>query len=68
MLLGFTHKSNKIAPLLLSYIQSQGQTISQREILTQEYIYTNVLVKCGASDSLYIINSPQSVQKCSDIQ
>lgn len=68
MLLGFTHKDNKIAPLLLSYIQSQGPTISQKEILIEEYTYANVLVKCGTSDSSYIINSPQAVQKNLDSQ
>ncbi|MFA7076903.1 MAG: hypothetical protein WC147_00605 [Syntrophomonas sp.] len=62
MLLGFTHKKNKMAPGLVSYLETKGPIVSYKEMHIEEAVYFNVLIMCGNSDSKYIINNPQAVQ------
>lgn len=62
MLLGFTHKKNKMAPGLISYLETKGPIISYKEMYLEEAIYFNVLIMCGDSEPKYIINNPRAVQ------
>jgi len=63
MFLGITHKSNKTALDVLSFLESKGNIINCREVRIEESVYLNVLVKCGSSNQKYIINSPKAISK-----
>jgi len=63
MFLGITHKSNKTALDILSYLETKGNIINCREVRIEESVYLNILVKCGFSNQKYIVNSAKAISK-----
>jgi len=63
MLLGITHKSNQMASTLIAFLKTKGDILSLNELQIDEITYFNVLVRCGDSETKYVINSHQAIAK-----
>ena len=62
MLLGFTYRDNKTGANVKAYLSSIGHISAQREVTIDGEVYQRMLIKSGASDVRYQINSIQAVQ------
>jgi hypothetical protein len=63
MLLGITHKVNKMLPSLISFLETRGNILSKLQTQIIDYEYANLFVECGVADEGYIINNPKAIRR-----